>query len=75
MVDTIDINEYRKYCKIYYEKAADLSREEKNEEAVKYYEKSKSYLEILLNFDSNQSCRSIYDKKKRNREKNRGNRI
>ena len=29
MVDSIDINEYRKYCKVYYEKAADFLKEEK----------------------------------------------
>ena len=69
MVDSIDINEYRKYCKVYYEKAADFLKEEKNEEAVKYYEKSKSYLEILLNFDANQSFRTIYNNKKKEIEK------
>ena len=69
MVDTIDINEYRKYCKIYYEKAADFLSEEKNEEAMKYYQKSKSYLEILLNFDENQSCRTVYDSKKKEIER------
>ena len=44
----VDINEYKKDFKMFCEKAAGYLKEEKNDEAVKFYKKAKTSLESLL---------------------------
>ena len=58
------------------EKAAACLKEEKNDDAVKFYKKAKTSLESLLKFDENKYNHPVYElKKTRNREKIRRVRI
>ena len=47
----VDINEYKKDFKMSCEKAAAFLKEEKNEDAVKFFKKAKTSLENLIKFD------------------------
>ena len=65
----VDINEYKKDFKMYCEKATGYLKEEKNEEAVKFYKKAKTSLESLLKFDENKYNHPVYEQKKQEIEK------
>ena len=49
----MDINEYKKDFKMFCDKAAAYLKEEKFEEAVRFYKKAKTSLESLIKFDEN----------------------
>ena len=65
----VDINEYKKDFKMFCEKAAGCLKEEKNDEAVKFYKKAKTSLESLLKFDENKYNHPVYEQKKQEIEK------
>ena len=65
----VDINEYKKDFKMFCEKAAGYLKEEKNDEAVKFYKKAKTSLESLLKFDENKYNHPVYEQKKQEIEK------
>jgi len=49
----VDINDYKNDFKMFCEKANNFVKEEKPEEAVKFFKKAKTSLESLLKFDEN----------------------
>jgi len=65
----VDINEYKKDFKMFCEKAAAFLKEEKNDEAVKFYKKANKTLESLLKFDENKYNHPVYKQKKQEIEK------
>ena len=65
----MDINEYKKDFKMYCDKAAGYLKEEKLEEAVRFYKKAKSSLESLIKFDENKYNIPVYEGKKKDVEK------
>ena len=65
----VDINEYKKDFKMFCEKAAAFLKEEKNDEAVKFYKKANKTLESLLKFDENKYNHPVYEQKKQEIEK------
>ena len=65
----VDINEYKKDFKMFCEKAAACLKEEKNDDAVKFYKKAKTSLESLLKFDENKYNHPVYEQKKQEIEK------
>jgi vacuolar protein-sorting-associated protein 4 len=65
----VDINEYKKDFKMYCEKAAAFLKEEKNDDAVKFYKKAKTSLESLIKFDENKYNHPVYEQKKQEIEK------
>ena len=65
----VDINEYKKDFKMYCEKAAAFLKEEKNDDAVKFYKKAKTSLENLIKFDENKYNHPVYEQKKKEIEK------
>ncbi len=65
----VDIKEYKKDFKMFCEKAAAFLKEEKNEDAVKFYKKAKTSLESLLKFDENKYNHPVYEQKKKEIEK------
>jgi vacuolar protein-sorting-associated protein 4 len=65
----VDINEYKKDFKMFCEKAAVYLKEEKNDDAVKFYKKAKTSLESLLKFDENKYNHPVYEQKKQEIEK------
>ena len=65
----MDINEYKKDFKMFCEKAAAFLKEEKNDEAVKFYKKANKTLESLLKFDENKYNHPVYEQKKQEIEK------
>ena len=65
----VDINEYKKDFKMFCEKAAGFLKEEKNDDAVKFYKKAKTSLENLLKFDENKYNHPVYEQKKQEIEK------
>ena len=64
-----DINEYKKDYKMYCEKANGFVKEQKSEEAVKFYKKAAKSLENLIKFDENKYNHLIYQQKKTEIEK------
>ena len=65
----VDIGEYKKDFKMFCEKAAAFLKEEKNDEAVKFYKKANKTLESLLKFDENKYNHPVYEQKKQEIEK------
>ena len=65
----VDINEYKKDFKMYCDKAQAFLKEEKYEEAVKFYKKAKTSLESLIKFDENKYNHPVYESKKKEVEK------
>ena len=65
----MDINEYKKDFKMFCDKAAGYLKEEKFEEAVRFYKKAKSSLESLIKFDENKYNIPVYEGKKKDVEK------
>ena len=68
----VDINEYKKDFKMYCEKANGFVKQQKPEEAVKFYKKSKQNQNLII-FDENKYNHPAYEQKKTEIEKNRGN--
>ena len=60
----VDINEYKKDFKMFCEKAAACLKEDKKDEAVRFYKKAKTSLESLLKFDENKYNHPVYEQKK-----------
>ena len=65
----MDINEYKNDFKMYCEKASGFIKDEKPEEAVKFYKKAKISLDNLLKFDENKYNHPVYEQKKQEIEK------
>ena len=65
----MDINEYKKDFKMFCDKAAAYLKEEKFEEAVRFYKKAKTSLESLIKFDENKYNIPVYEGKKKDVEK------
>ena len=65
----VDINEYKKDFKMYCDKAAGFLKEEKYEEALRFYGKAKVSLENLIKFDENKYNKPVYEDKKKELEK------
>ena len=65
----MDINEYKKDFKMFCDKAAAFLKEEKFEEAVRFYKKAKTSLESLIKFDENKYNIPVYEGKKKDVEK------
>ena len=65
----MDINEYKNDFKMYCEKALGFIKDEKPEEAVKFYKKAKISLDNLLKFDENKYNHPVYEQKKQEIEK------
>ena len=65
----MDINEYKKDFKMFCDKAAGFLKEEKFEEAVRFYKKAKTSLESLIKFDENKYNIPVYEGKKKDVEK------
>ncbi len=65
----VDINEYKKDFKMYCDKAAGFLKEEKYEEALRFYGKAKVSLENLIKFDENKYNKPVYEDKKKEVEK------
>jgi vacuolar protein-sorting-associated protein 4 len=65
----VDINEYKKDFKMFCDKAAGFLKEEKYEEAVRFYNKAKVSLENLIKFDENKYNKPVYEDKKKEVEK------
>ena len=65
----MDINEYKKDFKMFCDKAAACLKEEKFEEAVRFYKKAKTSLESLIKFDENKYNIPVYEGKKKDVEK------
>jgi vacuolar protein-sorting-associated protein 4 len=63
------INEYKKDFKMYCDKAAGFLKEEKYEEALRFYGKAKVSLENLIKFDENKYNKPVYEDKKKELEK------
>ena len=61
----VDINEYKKDFKMYCDKAQSFLKEEKFEDAVKFYKKAKTCLESLIKFDENKYNHPVYENKKK----------
>ena len=66
----VDINEYKKDFKMFCEKAAGCLKEDKKDEAVKFYKKAKTSLESLLKFDENKYIIQYMNKKSKKLKKN-----
>ena len=65
----VDINDYKNDFKMFCEKANNFVKEEKPEEAVKFFKKAKTSLENLLKFDENKYNHPVYEQKKKEIEK------
>ena len=65
----MDINEYKKDFKMFCEKANAFVKEEKPEDACKFFKKAKVSLENLLKFDENKYNHPVYEQKKAEIEK------
>jgi vacuolar protein-sorting-associated protein 4 len=65
----VDINDYKNDFKMFCEKANNFVKEEKPEEAVKFFKKAKISLESLLKFDENKYNHPVYEQKKKEIEK------
>ena len=65
----VDIGEYKKDFKMYCDKAAGFLKEEKYEEALRFYGKAKVSLENLIKFDENKYNKPVYEDKKKELEK------
>ena len=65
----VDINDYKNDFKMFCEKANNFVKEEKPEEAVKFFKKAKTSLESLLKFDENKYNHPVYEQKKKEIEK------
>ena len=65
----VDINEYKKDFKMFCDKAGAFLKEEKYEEAVRFYNKAKVSLENLIKFDENKYNKPVYEDKKKEVEK------
>ena len=59
----VDINEYKKDFKMYCEKANGFVKEQKSEEAIKFYKKAAKSWENLIKFDENNN-HPAYEQKK-----------
>ena len=59
----VDINEYKKDFKMFCEKANGFEKEQKWEDAVKFYNKAKKTLECLIKFDENKYNHPVYEQK------------
>ena len=65
----VDIGEYKKDFKMFCDKAAGFLKEEKYEEALRFYGKAKVSLENLIKFDENKYNKPVYEDKKKELEK------
>ena len=65
----VDINDYKNDFKMFCEKANNFVKEEKPEEAVKFFKKAKTSLGSLLKFDENKYNHPVYEQKKKEIEK------
>ena len=65
----VDIGEYKKDFKMFCDKAAGFLKEEKYEEALRFYGKAKVSLENLNKFDENKYNKPVYEDKKKELEK------
>lgn len=65
----VDINEYKNDFKMFCEKANGYEKEEKFEDATKFFKKAKTSLENLLKFDENKYNHPVYEQKKQEIEK------
>ena len=59
----VDINEYKKDFKMFCEKANGFEKEQKWEDAAKFYGKAKKTLENLIKFDENKYNHPVYEQK------------
>ena len=65
----VDINEYKNDYKMYVDKAAGFLKEEKYEEAVKFYKKAIISIDNLIKFDENKYNKPVYEENKKKVEK------
>ena len=65
----VDINEYKKDYKMFCDKAAGCLKEDKNEEAVKFYKKAITSIENLIKYDENKYNKPVYEENKKKVEK------
>ena len=65
----VDINEYKKDYKMYIDKAASCLKEDKNEEAIKFYKKAVISMENLIKFDENKYNKPVWEENKKKVEK------
>ena len=65
----VDLNEYKKDYKMFCEKAANYLKEEKNEEAIKFYKKAIGSIESLIKYDENKYNKPVYEENKKKVEK------
>ena len=65
----VDLNEYKKDYKMFCDKAAGCLKEDKNEEAVKFYKKAITSIENLIKYDENKYNKPVYEENKKKVEK------
>ena len=65
----VDINEYKKDYKMFCDKAASCLKEEKYEDAVKFYKKAITSIDNLIKFDENKYNKPVYEENKKKVEK------
>ena len=65
----VDLNEYKKDYKMFCEKAANYLKEEKNEEAIKFYKKAIGSIESLIKYDENKYNKPVYEENKKKARK------
>ena len=65
----VDLNEYKKDYKMFCEKAANYLKEDKNEEAIKFYKKAIGSIESLIKYDENKYNKPVYEENKKKVEK------
>ena len=68
----VDIGEYKKDFKMFCDKAAGFLKEEKYEEALRFYGKAKVSLENLIKFDENKYNKPVYEEKKKEKSRSEG---
>lgn len=65
----VDINEYKKDYKMFCDKAASCLKEEKYEDAVKFYKKAITSIDNLIKFDENKYNKPVYEENKKKSKK------
>ena len=61
----VDLNEYKKDFKMFCEKAVNILKEDKYDEAIQFYKQSITCLENLLKYDENRYNLPVYTEKKK----------